>query len=228
MTAAKNYHGAIFDKRAGTIQPLEYCYGLSLAAKKAGAKIYTNSPAMNVVYRNGKWQINTPEGMVTADKVFIATNGYLENIFPEIKASYTPLYYCQMATDPLSEEQLQHCLPGKNGTWDTRMVMRSYRTDKAGRLLIGTIGNIHTPDASLLQSWSNKMICQTFPDVGPVKWAYKWAGRLACSSNYIPNLHNLGNGLYSCSGYSGRGISPGTAFGRIIADYFLGQVKEDK
>lgn len=152
----------------------------------------------------------------------------MENIFPEIKASYTPLYYSQMATDPLSEEHLKHYLPRKNGTWDTRMVMRSYRTDKAGRLLIGTIGNIHTPNASLLQSWANKMIRETFPVIGPVNWTFKWAGRLACPSNYIPKLHSLGKGLYNCSGYSGRGISPGTAFGRIMADYFLGRIKEEE
>lgn len=223
LTAAKNYLGAIHDMRAGTIQPLEYCHGLSLAAMAAGASIYTGSPALSVRFKRGKWHIKTAKGFVIARKVLLASNAYLINILPEIRASYTPLYYCQMATDPLSEDQLKHYLPGKNGTWDTRMVMRSYRSDEAGRIIIGTIGNIYNDRAPLFQSWANKMVRETFPKIGPVNWQYKWAGRLACPPNHIPNLHDLGQGLYSISGFSGRGIAPATAFGRIMADYLLGE-----
>ncbi len=224
LTAAENYLGALHDMRAGTIQPLEYCHGLSISAQKAGAKIYTNSPALNVKYKRGKWHIKTPKGFLIAGQVLMATNAYLINIFPKIRASYTPLHYCQMASNPLSEEQLKHFLPAKNGTWDTRMVMRSFRTDDSGRLIIGTIGNIFKNDAPLLQSWANKIVKETFPNVGPVTWHYKWAGSLACSQNYIPNIHDLGQGLYSISGFSGRGIAPGTAFGRLMADYLLGKI----
>ncbi len=224
LTQAKNYLGAIHDMRAGTVQPLEYCHGLSVAAKNAGANIYTRSPATNVIHKDGKWHIKTPKGMVVAEQVLMATNAYLEHVLPAIKSTYTPLYYCQMATSPLTEEQLKNLLPGKNGTWDTRMVMRSYRTDASGRLIIGTIGNIFKNEAPFLTSWADKMIADTFPQVGPVKWKYKWAGRIACSKNHIPNLHDLGSGLYSVSGFSGRGIASGTAFGRTMADYLIGKI----
>lgn len=227
LTAAEKYLGAILDKRAGTIQPLEYCHGLMLAAKKAGAKIYTGTPAFDIFNVNGTWYIKTEKGLLKANKVLIATNAYLSNILPELKPTFTPMYYSQMATDPLSAEQLEHYLPGKNGTWDTRMVMRSYRTDEAGRLIIGTIGNIFMDKAPLLSSWGNKMVRDTFPKVGPVKWTYKWAGRIACSKNYVPNFHHLGSGLYSINGFSGRGISPGTALGREMADFMMGKIKAE-
>ena len=32
-------------------------------------------------------------------------------------------------------------LPGKEGCWDTATIMSSFRIDKAGRLIIGTMGN---------------------------------------------------------------------------------------
>ena len=225
LTAAENYLGAIQDMRAGTIQPLEYCNGLMLAAKSAGAYIYTASPALKINYKHDQWHIKTPKGMVVAHQVLIATNAYLEHIYPQLKKSFTPMYYSQMATDPLSADQLKNFLPGKNGTWDTRTVMRSYRTDAAGRLIIGTIGNIQSKNALVFKSWADKMIRETFPKVGPVNWAYKWAGCIACSENYVPNIHDLGQGLYSISGFSGRGISPGTAFGQVMAEYLLGHVK---
>lgn len=224
LTKAENYIGAIHDMRGGTIQPLDYCYGLMLAAKKAGATIFNGTPAQSIRHGRKKWHIKTPDGMLVADRVLLATNAYLKDVSPLVRSSFTPMYYSQLATDPLSEEQLRHFLPGKNGTWDTRLVMRSFRTDAAGRLIIGTIGNIYTDNASLLCSWANKVMRDTFPGVGDVKWSYKWAGRMACSSNYVPNLHDLGRGLYSISGFSGRGISPGTAFGRVMADFMLGRI----
>ncbi|MDG1438242.1 MAG: FAD-binding oxidoreductase [Emcibacteraceae bacterium] len=227
LSAAENYLGAILDKRAGTIQPLEYCHGLMLAAKLAGAKIYNGTPAQDIFNVSGKWYIKTEKGLLKADKVLIATNAYLSNIMPELKPTFTPMYYCQMATDPLNAEQLAHFLPGKNGTWDTRTVMRSYRTDEAGRLIIGTIGNIFMDKAPLLTSWANKMVRDTFPKIGSVKWTYKWAGRIACSKNYVPNFHHLGTGLYSINGFSGRGISPGTALGREMADFIMGTKKAE-
>ena len=224
LTAAENYLGAIHDMRAGTIQPLEYCHGLIDAALKAGAKVYNGTPALSLRYKRSKWHIRTPKGFLLADRVLMATNAYLQHIYPMVRRTFTPMYYCQMATDPLTEEQLEHFLPGKNGTWDTRMVMRSYRTDAMGRLIIGTIGNIFMENAPLFQSWANKMIRDTFPGVGPVDWTYKWSGRIACSINYVPNLHDLGRGLYSVSGFSGRGIAPGTALGRSMAEFMLGRV----
>lgn len=228
LTAAEKYIGSILDKRAGTIQPLEYCHGLMQAAKKAGAKIYTGTPALDVFNVSGKWYIKTEKGLLKADKVLVATNAYLSNILPELKSTFTPMYYCQMATDPLTNEQLENYLPGKNGTWDTRLVMRSYRTDAAGRLIIGTIGNIFMDKAPLFSSWADKMVRDTFPKVGPVEWTYKWAGRIACSSNYVPNFHELGKGLYSINGFSGRGISPGTALGREMADFMLDRIKAEE
>jgi L-pipecolate oxidase len=224
LTAAENYLGAIHDMRAGTIQPLDYCHGLMMAARAAGANIYTASPALKIRQKRGQWHIKTPQGIIMARRVLIATNAYLEHIYPQIKSSFTPMYYAQLATDPLSATQLDSFLPGKHGTWDTRTVMRSYRTDAAGRLIIGTIGNIHMENAPLFKSWADKMIRDTFPKVGPVNWTYKWAGRIACSEDYIPNIHDFGQGLYSISGFSGRGISPGTAFGRVMADFLLGRV----
>ena len=90
---------------------------------------------------------------------------------------------------------------------------------------VGKIGNIQSKNALVFKSWADKMIRETFPKVGPVNWAYKWAGCIACSENYVPNIHDLGQGLYSISGFSGRGISPGTAFGQVMAEYLLGHVK---
>jgi glycine/D-amino acid oxidase-like deaminating enzyme len=44
------------------------------------------------------------------------------------------------------------------------------------------------------------------------------------TSNNLPRFHRLARNVVSFSGYNGRGIAPGTAFGRMLARFVLGEV----
>ena len=44
----------------------------------------------------------------------------------------------------------------------------------------------------------------------------------------LPRFHVLGRNMYSISGYNGRGIGPGTLFGRDLARLALEQVAADE
>jgi glycine/D-amino acid oxidase-like deaminating enzyme len=46
------------------------------------------------------------------------------------------------------------------------------------------------------------------------------------TGNSLPKLHRLAKNVISCSGYNGRGIAPGTAFGRMLARFVLGEIAE--
>jgi hypothetical protein len=47
-TGSHSFHGALLDKRAGTIQPLAYACGLAEAGLKAGAQLYEHSPVTGI------------------------------------------------------------------------------------------------------------------------------------------------------------------------------------
>jgi glycine/D-amino acid oxidase-like deaminating enzyme len=40
------------------------------------------------------------------------------------------------------------------------------------------------------------------------------------TSDHVPRIRRLGPGAYGVYGYNGRGIAPGTAFGRCFAELF--------
>jgi glycine/D-amino acid oxidase-like deaminating enzyme len=50
---------------------------------------------------------------------------------------------------------------------------------------------------------------------------HAWYGRIAMTDDHIPKILSLGPDGYAVFGYSGRGISPGTTFGRAIANALL-------
>jgi glycine/D-amino acid oxidase-like deaminating enzyme len=45
--------------------------------------------------------------------------------------------------------------------------------------------------------------------------------------DHLPRIHRLADGVYAPIGYNGRGITPGTMFGRAMADLLSGGSEED-
>ena len=46
------------------------------------------------------------------------------------------------------------------------------------------------------------------------------------TENNLPRFHKLARNVLAVSGYNGRGIAPGTVFGRALAACILGQLDE--
>ncbi len=227
LTKAEGYYGALKDARAGLIQPLKYCQALAKVALEKGVKIYSNSPVLGIEKTPSELILKTQNAKIKCEKLVLATNAY-EVELNQNKTHYTPLYYCQLASNQLSESQRQQCLPAELGVWDTGAVMRSYRTDKQGRLIVGTVGNIHHKDATYFKQWSKHVVSKTFPNIGDLKYEFAWAGRIAKSHNNIPQLLETDGRIYQLLGYSGRGIAPATVGGKMLAEYMMGKINSNE
>ena len=219
-TGSTAFHGAIFDPRAGTIQPLAYVQGLARAAQQAGAAIHANSPAQVLRHDGDVWNLDTPQGSVRAKALIQATNGYHAGL-PAIRQAYVPVYYFQYATDPLPEDIRAAVLPGGEVCWDTGLIMTSFRMDQAGRLVIGAMGDLGHAGSFSHRGWITRKLAQIFPALADQPLKDGWHGRIAMTSDYIPKLVQIGPNALSAHGYSGRGIGPGTVFGRLMADGLL-------
>lgn len=65
-TGSPAYFGALWDRRAGTIQPLSYVQGLADAAEKRGARIFEGTSALTITEDQSGWTVRTAEGVVHA------------------------------------------------------------------------------------------------------------------------------------------------------------------
>lgn len=226
-TGASGFHGALFDPRAGTIQPLAYCIGLARAAQSLGAEIYEQTPVYAYRHDGASWRIETKEATVYAKALLLATNAYHDWMDEESKPPLASVHYSQYATAPLTGRQREKVLTGGEGCWDTATVMSSFRMDASGRLIFGgmcdresALGNVH-------DTWAGKSLARLFPTLGKVDFEHAWQGRIAMSKDYIPKILDLGLKGLCCIGYSGRGIGPGTVFGAECAKALLGNDQSD-
>ncbi|SHF09917.1 Glycine/D-amino acid oxidase [Marinomonas polaris DSM 16579] len=216
---SSKFNSALFDPRAGTIQPLAYARGLAHAALKEGAKLFDQSPVSKIEPAEDGWVLHTEKGQVHAEKVILATNAYSEFGVKEQARKFVPIFYSQLATKPLSDAQLASVLPNKEGVWDTCTVMSSFRLDKQGRLVFGGMGG----EGSVLSNWATQRVTELFPILSKVEWGYCWTGKIAYSEDHLPHCQQLQKGLFSVAGYSGRGIGPGTVVGAELAEWLSGR-----
>ena len=226
-TGTSIYRGALFDARAGTIQPLAYCRGLAGAAQAAGAQLHERSPVREIERDGSDWLIRTETGEVRARGLLLATNAYHQAAVGIAAPAYVPVHYFQAATKPLSGNLLATILPGREGCWDTATIMSSFRLDGAGRLIVGGMGALDHAGSAAHKRWAARKIGALFPQIAGEPLEFFWFGRIAMTSDHLPKILRLGDHAFSIFGYSGRGIGPGTVFGKALACVLLGDREAD-
>ena len=216
-TGSPAFYGSLHDARAGTIQPLDYCRGLARASVEAGAFLNEHSPAISVESEGDGWTVATPSGTIRAASLIMATNAYHLNTAGLPEPQNVPVAFFQMATQPLGDNLRRSILPGGEGCWDTARVMSSFRMDEAGRLIIGAIGALDHAGGGFHRDWAARKLASLFPHLKGEAFEQAWFGRIAMTSDHLPKILRLGERGYAIFGYSGRGIGPGTLFGKSAA-----------
>lgn len=216
-TGSDAFHGALFDTRAGTIQPLAYARGLARAAQGQGARIFENSPALSAIRHGGHWVIRTSGGKLRSKALLVATNAYHQPVGDMTIPKVPQVNFFQLATEPLGDNIARDILPGGEGCWDTAMIMSSLRRDAAGRVILGGMGD----DVGVQAGWARRKLAQLYPQLADAAISHAWAGRISMTSDHLPRILRVGASGLSIFGYSGRGIAPGTVFGQSAARALL-------
>ena len=99
-------------------------------------------------------------------------------------------------------------LPASGG--DMTMDGVSLRTIAPHRIV--ATGIAHVPESRRL-----------FPQLREVAFEAAWHGRIAMTEGHVPRFHALAPRMIAVHGYNGRGIAPGTMFGRLLAEVVLGR-----
>lgn len=128
-----------------------------------------------------------------------------------------------MATKPLADNLRDSILPERQGAWDTKAVLSSFRFDNDSRFVFGSVGALRGPG-----DWGRRAMTRLFPQLKDIAFETEWYGWIGMTADNLPRFHRLGRNVVSFSGFNGRGIAPGTVFGRCLAQLILGKIREDE
>jgi glycine/D-amino acid oxidase-like deaminating enzyme len=216
------FAGGWLDGRAGGIQPLAYTRGLVRAAQAAGASVHGSSAVTSLERRGTQWHATTASGAsVVADQVLIATNGYTGGLWPGLSRTVLAANSFIVATAPLQGAAAHAILPGGETASTSQRLLLYFRKDAQGRLLMGGRGHFADPAGPADFAHLERSLALLYPQLGPLRYQYRWAGRIAVTRDFMPHVHTPAPGLTIALGYNGRGIALATSMGRHVAARLL-------
>lgn len=221
ILGTNQYHAAWLDRRGGALNPLAYVRGLARRALQCGGRIFTQSPAIGLEDRGGRWCVRTQRAEVRAASVIVATGAYSDRLVPGLRRTIVPLRTAQVATFPLTEHVHKAILPGRQAASDTRRLLTSFRVTPQQRLMMG---GADATGGALDERLVRSLHCaatELFGHLGDLKWEFGWSGLLALTEDHLPHIHAPSRGLLAALGCNGRGIAVSTAMGRALAQYVL-------
>ena len=216
-TGTDRYHGAMLDRRGGAVNPLLFARGLARAAQSAGATLHAESRVLALTQAGDGWTARCGTGVVHADAVLVATNGYTDELWPDLRRTLVPVFSSIAATEPLPDTLAQQILPGGQVLWESGTVTVYCRLDAARRLLIGGRGPMREIVSPEDIGYIQRYACRLWPALGTVRWTHGWGGQLAITTDHVPHLHQPAPGIWICLGYNGRGVALATALGAHVA-----------
>ncbi len=218
LTGTDRYLGAMFDRRGGDLNPLSFARGLARAAMRAGAQVHGDSRVARVHGAGGgAWRLETGRGAVVCAHVVLATNGYTDRLWPDLRRTIVPLFGAIAATDSLPEPMSRAIMPTRSVLYESGAITVYYRVDSGRRLIIGGRGPMREIDSVRAIAHLTGYARQLWPLLEGMSWTHAWGGRLAMTRDHYPHVHEPAPGVLACLGYNGRGVAMATALGAAIA-----------
>lgn len=210
------YHGGLMEQRGFHFHPLRYVQGLGRQLVGQGARVHECSPAMSLKRMGTRWQVESPEGRVTADHVVLACGGYLAGLRKPVDAGVMPIATYVMVTEPLGNG-LDRAMRTRAAAYDTRFAFDYYRPLPDTRLLWG--GRISVLDRSPadVERLLRRDLLKVFPQLQGVGIDYAWSGLMSYARHQMPQIGRIDEGLWLAQAFGGHGVAPTTFAGELVA-----------
>ena len=226
LSGSNIYQSGVIAPKGGAVQPLSLARGLARAALAAGVTIHGQSAVTGLRETGKGWTVTTASGKVSAEWVIFAANGYTDGLCDGLAQSIIPLVSIQIATDPLSPEQIESILPEGHTISDTRRVIMYSRREPDDRLVFGSVGKFGANEQFGGFDWLFRDAQRVFPQLGEVNWRFRWGGQIAITADRLPHFHEPRKGLIAGLGYNGRGVAMSHVMGLTLAQRVLGATVE--
>jgi glycine/D-amino acid oxidase-like deaminating enzyme len=223
------YHGALVDETSAGLNPAQFVTGLGKAATKAGANLHGQARVRHIQKNRGGFEVTTERGMLHADSIFVASNGYIDRAVPTLQCRIIPIGSFIIATEPLTKELAGELISHRRMVFDYKHFLNYFRLSDDNRMVFGgraaffpENGRTVRQSAQILQ---REMIA-VYPQLREAKIEYAWGGTLGFAFDQMPHAGEV-NGMYYALGYAGHGVAMATYLGKTVAEAMLdGTIKE--
>ena len=220
---SKMYLAGLLNSGSYHLNPLKLTLGLAKVAQKNNVKIFENTPIEKIREEGDRVQVMSKKGLIRANQVVVACNGYLDSILGSKKNKFMPINNYVVATEPLGEKRARQIIKNNYAVCDTRFIIDYYRFSEDWRMIFGGGETFTSNFVKNATSFVSKRMIKVFPQLQNVKIDYSWGGTLAITVNRLPHFGTLMNNKVSYAfGYSGHGLALSVLAGKLIGENIHG------
>ncbi len=210
------YFHAVHFPLAFHIHPLNYALGLARAAEQAGARIFEQTPALEIDPAGVRKRILTPSALVRASQVILAGNTHIAGLMPQLAGTLLPLTSYVVVTEPLAA-RLSDAIAYQGAVSDTRYANYHYRIVDGDRLMWAGGGEPFARSTRRMGEKLKAAMMGTYPQLGDIGIASSWSGVMGFAVHRMPQIGEISPGLWVASGFGGHGLNTSAIAGNLVA-----------
>lgn len=196
----------------GAFNPLLRCRTLAKIAAGEGARLFENSPAVQI----SGTEVETEHGRVRCGAVVVAVDGRLESVLPELSGRVRTVRLQMLATAPTDEVRIPRPVYARWGYeyWqqlpDGSIALGGFR-DHGGEEEWTHAGE----PSGTVQQHLERFLREGIGVRAPI--THRWAACVGYTEDGLPVMEEVRPGVWAIGGYSGTGNVVGAVCGRAAA-----------
>ena len=218
LKTGRYFHGVYFP-RAFQVDGRKYVHGLATLAKRAGARIFEDTPVVGIDASGIRKRIVTPSARLRASHIVLAGNVHLGAPSRRLSETLLPVWRYAAITEPLGE-RLGEAIAFKGSVTDTDGVDQ-FRVVDGDRLMWASPETTWDARPQRFAPAVARRIRTIFPQLGRVQISDVWGGAIGQTVHGMPQIGQLRKGLWVASGFGRQGLGTTAMAGQLIARSIL-------
>jgi glycine/D-amino acid oxidase-like deaminating enzyme len=212
------FHGVYYPK-AFQVDGRKYLHGLAALARRAGARIFEDTPVVSIDPSGIRKRIVTPSARLRASHIVLAGNVHLGAPLRRLSETLLPVWRYAGVTEPLGE-RLAEAMTFRGSVSDSDGIDH-FRIVEGDRLMWASPETTWSARPQRFAPAIARRIHTIFPQLGKVGIADVWGGVVGETVHGMPQIGQLRKGLWVASGFGRHGLNTTAMAGQLIARSIL-------
>jgi glycine/D-amino acid oxidase-like deaminating enzyme len=212
------FHGVYYPK-AFQIDGRKYVHGLAALARRAGARIFEDTPVVSIDFSGIRKRIVTPSARLRASHIVLAGNIHLGAPLRRLSETLLPVWRYAAVTAPLAE-RLADVMTFRGSVTDTDHIDH-FRIVDGDRLMWASPETTWAARPERFAGAIARRIRTIFPRLGTPEIAEVFGGAIGETVHGMPQIGQLRRGLWVASGFGRQGLNTSAMAGQLIARSIL-------
>jgi glycine/D-amino acid oxidase-like deaminating enzyme len=218
LKTGRYFHGMYYP-RAFQIDGRQYIHGLAALARRAGARIFEDTPVVSIDSSGIRKRIVTPSARLRAAHIVLAGNVHLGAPLRRLSETLLPVSRYAAVTAPLGA-RLAEAITFQGSVMDTDGVDQ-FRIVDGDRLMWASPETTWAARPERFAGAIARRIQTIFPQLGKVEIAETFGGAVGQTVHGMPQIGQLRRGLWVASGFGRQGLNTSAIAGQLIARSIL-------